>query len=102
MPLTRPSPHPAGRAPRAARTLPPLAAAIAALALALTLLAAAASPADAASVRRVDLGADNLERLAPHCGRNLNRGCGAQGKGTLFPFRSKGGGGRPLPAPTLP
>jgi len=99
MPLTCPSPHPAGRALRAARTLPPLAAAIAALALALTLLAAAASPADAASVRRVDLGADNLERLAPNCGRNFNRDCVAEGKATLFQSRSKGVAGRTFEVP---
>lgn len=59
----------------------------------------AASGTRAASAQRVDLGAENLERLTPNCGRNFNRDCVAEGKVTIFQSKSKGYSGRPFVVP---
>ncbi len=63
------------------------------------LLLAAAAPADAASVRRVELGRENVERLTPNCGRNFSRDCVAEGKVTIFQSKSKGIPGRTTEVP---
>lgn len=62
-------------------------------------LAGTGPTADAASVRRVDLGAENLERLTPNCGRNFSRDCVAEGKVTMFQSRSQGIPGRTFAVP---
>lgn len=58
-----------------------------------------ASDGRAASAQRADLGAENLERLTPNCGRNFNRDCVAEGKVTIFQSKSKGFSGRPFEVP---
>lgn len=63
------------------------------------LSAAFASSAGAASAQRVELGAGNLERLAPNCGRDFTRDCAAEGKVTIFQSRSEGIPGRTFEVP---
>lgn len=63
------------------------------------LLLVSAQPAEAASVRRVDLGSPNVERLTPNCGRNFSRDCVAEGKVTIFQAKSKGIPGRTTEVP---
>lgn len=58
-----------------------------------------ASPSDAASVRRADLGAENLERLTPNCGTVFTRDCVAEGKVTIFQSRSRDIPGRTFAVP---
>ncbi|MCO5315985.1 MAG: hypothetical protein M9938_07475 [Solirubrobacterales bacterium] len=58
-----------------------------------------AGPADAASVRRVDLGAENLARLNPNCGLDFRRDCTAEGRVTMFQSKSKGTAGRTSEVP---
>ncbi len=101
MPLTSPSSRPGG-----ANTAPlsaglkgaTLSAAVMSL-LVTALLLVSAQPAEAASVRRVDLGSENLERLTPNCGRNFSRDCVAEGKTTIFQAKSKGIPGRTFEVP---
>lgn len=59
----------------------------------------AAPDGRAASAQRVDLGAENLERLTPNCGRNFSRDCVAEGKVTIFQSKAKGYSGRPFVVP---
>lgn len=101
MPLTFPSSRPGGSSTAkvlSGRSYGSLLAATMLL-LVTALLLVSARPAEAASVRRVDLGAQNLERLTPNCGRNFSRDCIAEGKGTFFQAKSKGITGRTFEVP---
>jgi len=69
------------------------------LLLALALTVVAAVPAGAASLKRVDLGGANLERLSPNCGMDFSRDCVAEGKVTIFQAKSRGIAGRTMVAP---
>ncbi len=83
--------------PAANRRIPAALALIAVLSA--TLLGLIAAPADSATVRRVDLGAANVERLTPNCGRDFARDCVAEGKVTIFQSRSRNIPGRTFSVP---